>query len=256
MPWGFAAAAVGTIAGSAISGSAAKDAANTQADAARNAAQVQQNIFDKTVANEQPYINAGNSATSALSRLLGIGSATPDGKITGVASPSSDSTGLPTGYLSQTFGPAQFKANQDPGYGFQLQSGNNALMNSAAAGSGSLSGSALKSLIGFNQDYANTGYQNAFDRFQTQQGNVFQRLSSLAGQGQAAAANVGAQGTATGGNIGANIVGAGNASAAGTIGAANAASGALSNLGGLGYLYSQRQPASTSPVMDPEGDEF
>lgn len=148
-----------------------------------------------------------------------------------------DNTGLETGYLSQTFGPDQFKANMDPGYAWRLQQGQQAVQNGAAANSGALSGSALKSLIDYNQGAASQEYGSAFDRFQTQQGNIYQRLSGIAGLGQNAAANVGAQGVATGGQIGANIVGAANAGAAGQIGAANAYGGALSDVGSLGMLY-------------------
>lgn len=147
-----------------------------------------------------------------------------------------DNTGLATGYLSQTFGPDQFKDNLDPGYGFRLQQGNQGVMNAASSGSGSLSGPALKALMDYNQASASQEYGAAFDRFQTQQGNIFQRLSSLADRGQASAAGVGQQGVQTGANIGANIIGAGNASAAGTVGVANAIGGSLSDLGGLAYL--------------------
>lgn len=151
-----------------------------------------------------------------------------------------DNTGLATGYLSQTFGPEQFKAGMDPGYQWRVQQGNQGTMNSAAAGSGSLSGPALKALMDYNQGAASQEYGSAFDRFQTQQGNIYQRLSGIANLGQNAAANVGAQGVATGANIGANIVGAANAGAAGQIGAANAYSGALSDLGSLGYIYANK----------------
>lgn len=156
---------------------------------------------------------------------------------TAPAQPTTGGTGLPTGYLSQTFGPDQFRAGVDPGYQWRLQQGAQGVMNTAAAGSGSLSGPALKALMEYNQGAASQEYGAAFDRFQTQQGNIFQRLSSIAGLGQNAAAGVGNQAVATGGNIGANIVGAGNAAAAGQIGAANAYGGALSDLGSLGYLY-------------------
>lgn len=155
-----------------------------------------------------------------------------------------DNTGLPTGYLSQTFGPEQFKAGMDPGYQWRLQQGNQGTMNSAAAGSGALSGPALKALMDYNQGAASQEYGASFDRFQTQQGNIFQRLTSLAQLGQNAAANVGAQGVQTGANIGANIVGGANAGAAGRIGAANAYAGAASDLGSLGYLYANRPKAA------------
>lgn len=148
-----------------------------------------------------------------------------------------DNTGLPTGYLSQLFGPEQFKANMDPGYQWRLQQGNQGTMNSSAAGSGALSGEALKRLMDYNQGAGSQEYGASFDRFQTQQGNIYQRLLALSQQGQSAAANVGAQGVQTGANIGANIVGGANAGAAGQIGAANAYGGAVSDLGSLGYLY-------------------
>jgi hypothetical protein len=145
-----------------------------------------------------------------------------------------DNTGLATGYLTQTFGPEQFRAGMDPGYAWRLQQGAQGVMNTAAAGSGSLSGPALKALMEFNQGSASQEYGAAFNRFQTQQGNIFQRLTSMAGMGQNAAAGVGNQAVQTGGNIGANIVGGANAGAAGQIGVANAYGGALSDLGAIG----------------------
>ncbi len=148
-----------------------------------------------------------------------------------------DNTGLATGYLTQLFGPEQFKAGMDPGYAWRLQQGAQGVMNTAAAGSGSLSGPALKALMEYNQGAASQEYGAAFNRFQTQQGNIFQRLTSMAGLGQNAAAGVGNQAVATGGNIGSNIVGAANAGAAGTIGAANAYGGALSDLGSIAAWY-------------------
>lgn len=151
-----------------------------------------------------------------------------------------DNSGLPTGFLTQLFGPEQFKAGIDPGYAWRLQQGAQGVMNQAAAGSGSLSGPALKALLEYNQGSASQEFGNAFNRFQTQQGNIFQRLTSMAGLGQNAAAGVGNQAVATGSNIGANIVGAANANAAGQIGAANAYGGALSDLGSLGMLYAMK----------------
>lgn len=164
----------------------------------------------------------------------------------GTGQPLTGGTGLPTGYLTQTFGPEQFKAGMDPGYQWRAQQGAQGVMNTAAAGSGSLSGPALKALMEYNQGAASQEYGSAFNRFQTQQGNIFQRLTSMASLGQNAAAGVGNQAVTTGGNIGSNIVGAGNAAAAGQIGAANAWGGALSDLGAYGAWYAQnrnQQPA-------------
>lgn len=150
-----------------------------------------------------------------------------------------DSTGLPDGYLTQTFGPQQFLEGIDPGYGWRFQQGLQGVMNGAAPAIGSLSGPALKALVDYGQGAASQEYGAAFDRFQTQQGNIFQRLSSIASLGQNAAANVGNQGVVTGGNIGANIVGAGNAAAAGQIATANAWSNAAGTLASIPYLRQQ-----------------
>jgi len=152
-----------------------------------------------------------------------------------------DNTGLPTGFLTQLFTPEAFKAGMDPGYGWRLQQGAQGVMNTAAAGSGSLSGPALKALMEYNQGAASQEYGNAFNRFQTQQGNIFQRLTSMAGLGQNAAAGVGNNAMQAGGQIGANIVGSANAGAAGQIGAANAWGGALSDLGGTAAWYSMNR---------------
>jgi hypothetical protein len=327
MPWGYAAAAVGTYLAADSSSSGAKSAARTQANAAANASQTQWNIFQATNHNQQPYMNAGYGASDVLSRLLGIRTTAADapanagvnfgsgsgptsnfrlggpndagvrvgprlsttgqpggsgpvynsdgtlneagsrgspigpgygGSGQGAQTPfswSADTSGyagiqrpnlgddvnLPDGYLTQTFGPEQFAAGIDPGYGWRFQQGMQAVMNGSAPGVGSLSGPALKALIDYGQGEASQEYGNAFNRFQTQQGNIFQRLSSIASLGQNAAANVGNQGVATGGNIGANIVGAGNAMAAGQVGSANAWSNATSSLASLGYMYAQNQ---------------
>lgn len=325
MPWGFAAAAVGSVAAGAIGADASKDAARTQAGAADRASQVQREMFDISNAQQQPFMQTGYAANDSLSRLMGLaptagrtqsiapganagsggagGWGPNNGRLVGdqwlpkdaetvdkgggwyevhhggqrvgtlrpggangrfvndtnwqMPGPSTDpagssasgaavdpetgyaadNTGLPTGYLTQTFGPQQFLAGMDPGYQWRMQQGAQGVMNTAAAGSGSLSGPALKALMEYNQGAASQEYGASFDRFQTQQGNIFQRLTSLAQTGQNAAAGVGAQGVATAGNIGSNIVGAGNAAAAGQVGAANAWGGALSDMGSMAYLY-------------------
>jgi hypothetical protein len=155
----------------------------------------------------------------------------------GGALPTEGGTGLPTGFLTQLFTPEAFKAGIDPGYQWRMQQGSQGVMNTASAGSGSLSGPALKALMDYNQAGASQEFGAGFNRFQTQQGNIFQRLTSMAGMGQNAAAGVGNQAVTTGANIGANIVGGANAAAAGQIGAANAYGGALSDLGSIGAWY-------------------
>lgn len=176
----------------------------------------------------------------------------PAAGASGTGLPTEGGTGLPTGYLSQTFGPEQFRAGMDPGYQWRLQQGNQGVMNTAAVSGSSLSGPALKALLEYNQGAASQEYGSAFDRFQTQQGNIFQRLTSMTGLGQNAAAGVGNNAMTTGGQIGSNIIGAGNAAAAGQIGAANAWGNTLSNLGSIGAWYGMnRTPQTTTPAPGP-----
>lgn len=196
---------------------------------------------------ETYWAKATNEDWSRLNELMSRNLAEYDAQNPGAPGAASGTpadsgpTGLATGYLTQLFGPEQFKAGMDPGYQWRLQQGAQGVMNTAAAGSGSLSGPALKALMEYNQGAASQEYGSAFNRFQTQQGNIFQRLTSMAGMGQNAAAGVGNQAVATGGNIGANIVGGANAAAAGQVGAANAWGGALSDLGALGGWYAMNR---------------
>lgn len=126
------------------------------------------------------------------------------------------------GSLIDPFDVEDFYSQQDPGYAFELQQGRQELLNSAAAGSGALSGAALKDLLGYSQNFARTGYNDAFNRHQVQTGNIFSRLSDIARLGQSAAAGVGSAGTQLAGNAGQMISNAGGASGAGLVGGGNA----------------------------------
>lgn len=133
-----------------------------------------------------------------------------------------DTTDPGYGSFTDPFTVEDFYNQADPGYAFELQQGQQALLNSAAAGSGSMSGAALKDLLGYSQNFARTGYNDAFNRYQTSQGNIYSRLMGVAQLGQNAAAGVGAQGTQLAGNAGQAIANAGAASGAGIVGAGNA----------------------------------
>ena len=162
----------------------------------------------------------------------------------GMADPSAgyygDQTDPQYGSLLQPFDVEQFYKYEDPGYAFRLQQGTQALRNASGANSGALSGAALKDLLGYNQDMASQEYNNAFNRYQTQQGNIFSRLSSIAQLGQNAAANVGSQGTTLAGNAGQAIANAGAAQGAGIVGAGNAIGQGATNY----WLYGTPQGRS------------
>src|ERR1039457_6329052 len=162
MSWVYVAVAGGSAIIGAVGSSVA---AGKHASGQEQAANTQAGMFNTIVGQEQPFMQAGYGATTALSSQFGTAGAPGNAPFTA----------------------ADYTANQDPGYQFQLQTGGQALRNADTPGVGSLSGQSLKDLMSFNQGTAATGYQNAFNRYQTQQNNVWGRLSGLAGMGQNAA---------------------------------------------------------------------
>lgn len=140
-----------------------------------------------------------------------------------------DSSDPSFGSFTKPFDVESFYDYADPGYAFQLQQGTQALQNSAAAGSGALSGAALKDLLKYNQDYAGTAYNDSFNRYQTQQGNIFSRLAGLLQLGQGAASGTGTQGVSLAGQAGQAISNAGTAAGAGLVGAGNSVGNGLTN---------------------------
>jgi hypothetical protein len=210
------------VVGSAAIGAIGSNmAADTQASAQRDAANQQWRMFDTIQGQEKPYMDAGSAATGRLADLLGT---------------SGNTKAAGYGSLTKPFTPADYLANKDPGYDFQLKTGGQALRNADTPGIGSLSGAALKDLVGFNQGMASTGYQNAFTRYNTTMGNTYNRLSGLATLGQNAASNTGAQGTTLAGNAGSATAAAGASTAAGTLGATGSLAGGANTLAGMMYL--------------------
>lgn len=231
MPLGWAIAggaaigAIGNIVGGAEQASGQEKAASTQAG-----------MFNTIVGQEQPFLQGGYGAQTALNELLGTSAATGPG---GTAS----TTGLPGGYLTQQFNPTQQQLENYPGYQFQQQAGQLATESANTPGTGALSGPALKSLMTFNQGLAASNYGNYFNQFQTQQNNIFNRLSNIAGLGQNAAGNLGNAGTQLGTGIAQAQAGAAGSIAGGIVGAANSASNGI----GLNYLLANGgNPNSTS----------
>lgn len=225
MSWIAAAIAGGSIVGGLISAHGQKEAANTQAAAQQQAAATQQQMFNTINQQEQPFIQSGYGATTALNQLLGLAPGSPGG-------------GQQNGYLAQSFNPTQEQLNNYPGYQFALQTGGQALRNANTPGMGALSGAALKDLMNFNVGTANQYYGQYFNQDQQQKNNLFSRLSGLAGLGQNAATNVGNQGTALGTGIAQAQAAAGGSLAAGQAGAANTIGNSISGSAPLAYLMS------------------
>jgi hypothetical protein len=223
--------AVGAVAGGAISASGAQSAAGSQAAAGSTAAGTQMLAQIQNINRNQPFVDAGIRATDRLEN------------------------GFSTGQFGggANFSPQNFLANQDPGYGFQLNQGQQALQNSQAAGSGIMSGSALKGLIGYNQGMASTGYQNAYNRWLTSNQNAYSQLAGQQSVGQNAANGLGNSGVQAANGMASSYNGIGNAQAAGTVGSANALSGGISNGAGYYQLNSLMNGGRAGGLTDASG---
>lgn len=214
MPWGIASAAIGAV-GSIFGGS-------SQSSSADASAQVQQNIFNQTQQNLQPYMTAGSSALGNLQSLLGIGG-------------SSD-------WASN----AMKQLQQSPGYQFQFNQGLNALDASAASRGMLLSGAQQKDVTQYGQGFA----QNAWNSYLAQ-------ISNMANMGQNAAANLGGIGAQSGANIGSSMMAAGQGQANMWGGVANAVNQGLGYFAGSygnsgGSPLSQFAGATVSPYSNSE----
>lgn len=213
------------LAGAAISSSAAKNAANTQAAAETSAAATQKQMYDETAARLAPFTTAGTTATSQIQNTA------------------------PFSFGSFNFQPTESQLEQTPGYQFNLTQGEKSVQNSYAAKGLGTSGAALKGAETYASGLADSTYQNQFSNalnsyqanYGTAQGQYntnLSRLQNLANTGENAAAQTGAYGTQTAANIGQTAVGAANASAAGTVGSANAISGGLGSVSNAYLLNS------------------
>lgn len=156
------------------SAEATKIAAEATAAAQRYSTDVAERMYNQTRTDQEPWRQAGVNALAKLGSDPSLVTPYPDQK---------------------KFTLADFEA--DPGYGFRLSEGVNALDKSAAARGSLFSGAQGKALTRYGQDYGSNEYANAynryqaeyqndFNRYQTNQSNQYNRLANLAGLGQTA----------------------------------------------------------------------
>lgn len=238
MPWGFAAAAVGSVAGAVISGDASKSAANTQADSAKYAADLQDQQYQQTRQDLQPFTDFGKGNINNLQSLL-------------------NNPFLTQGFYADKFSaPTAAQAQATPGYQFTQTQGLKAVQNSAAARGLGVSGAAMKGAANYATGLADSTYNDVFNRalqsyntnfnsslsqYNTNQqtlGNQINRLSGAVNMGQNSAAMTGSLGQQSVQNQGNLLTSGANAQAAGTIGSANAIANGLNGAGSNALTYS------------------
>jgi len=199
----------GAVVGSAvIGGIASSEAADTQSDATKYAADLQYKQWKESSALQEPWRMAGQNALNKLSGLVDY----------------------------QKFDMGNFQ--NDPGYAFRMSEGMKALEKTAAARGGLLSGSTLRSAQRYGQDMGSQEYMNAFNRYQTERAAQLQPLQSLAGIGQTTAQQLGQSGMNMASNVGDLMTSGAAARASGYVGQANALTGALNT--GLNYYQGQQ----------------
>lgn len=199
--------AAAIVTSSVIGGYSANQAAKSQAQSAAGATAAQERMFERQVALQEPFRQAG---VNALPELIAASRYEP-------------------------FTMAKFQA--DPGYAFRLKEGLRAIENSALAGGMGQSGATLRGLTRYGQQLGSEEFTNAFNRYQAERAARLNPLQSLVGAGQTTAQNIAGQAGQLGQAMGANIIGAGNARASGYMGVANALTGGLGQ-----YLnYTQNQ---------------
>ena len=197
---------IGSIGGALISSDAATSAAQTQANAAGAASQLQYSEFQQQQQNLQPWLQAGSAALNTLQEGL-----------------------QPGGQFNKPFTMADFQ--QSPSYNFQKQQGEAAIGAQAAAKGRTFAPATTAALEEQNQNLASTNYQQSFNNYMTQQQQALGATQSLANVGMSATSQLNNAGSNMANQVGSNIMGAGNALAAGQVGSANAVSGALSSIG-------------------------
>jgi hypothetical protein len=150
----------GTVAGAAISGSAADSAAKTASDTASANNALQSQVYNSNKGLAQPYIDAGDTAETALNGFLGLG-----------GDPAATQKAF-NDYLNST------------GYQFNLDQGLDAVTQSKAASGLLGSGSTAKALDSYATGEADQYGQQYVGNLQNEVSTGQNAVNALTGAGQ------------------------------------------------------------------------
>jgi hypothetical protein len=153
--------AAAALIGSSMSSRAAKSAAQTSAQSADRATELQQRMYEESVARQQPFLETG---TEMFNRLAALQRGGPE---------------------------AQNFLQMDPGYQFRLSEGLKALDRQAAARGGLISGGALKAAQRYGQDLGSQEFGAAYNRLASMANVGPQAAGVMSNLGQNYATNVG-----------------------------------------------------------------
>lgn len=142
-------------------------AAKDQLKAAKQAQGAITNAYGQATGYQQPFYNAGQQGLQQLQNG-NYETATP-----GI---------YQNGEQQPMYQAPEFNFQQDPGYQFQLQQGQQAALGSAAGRGAGLSGSTLKALAKYGTGLADQSYGNAFDRYMRGRTQGYQEYTGNLGQ--------------------------------------------------------------------------
>lgn len=153
--------AAASLLGAKMSSSAAKSAAATSSQSADKATELQQRMYEESVARQQPFLQTG---TEMFNRLAALQRGGPE---------------------------AQNFLQMDPGYQFRLSEGMKAMDRQAAARGGLISGGALRAAQRYGQDLGSQEYGAAYNRLASLANVGPQAAGVMSNLGQNYATNVG-----------------------------------------------------------------
>jgi hypothetical protein len=154
--------AAATLIGARMAGRSAEKAARTTAESADRATELQRQVYEESVARQQPFLQTG---TEFFNRLAALQRGGPEAQMN---------------FLQM-----------DPGYAFRMSEGLKALERSAAARAGLQSGAALKAAQRYGQDLASQEYGAAYNRLAGLANVGPQAAGVMSNLGQTYATNVG-----------------------------------------------------------------
>jgi hypothetical protein len=191
-----------------------------------------QNYFSGTPTGATSTVNSNNNGQTYQDYVNSFNAQNPQ-----VATGDTLSQSDPTNLLHQ-FNTSDLNANLAPSYDFMLNQGMSTNKNLANSTGGLISGNTLQGLNNYSQNYASTGYQQAYNNYNNNQTNIYNRLSGIAGLGQQATQATGNAGIASTNSSNNYLTSGAAAQAAGTVGSSNALSSGLNNAMGWNYLRS------------------
>jgi len=222
---------ISSLIGGGKQASAAKDAAQIQANAALQAAALQQQRFEDVKKLLTPFVDYGTNVIPSVQALTGT-------------RPGDDPTApltAPLTKLPDKWEPTMEQLEKMPGYQFQKTSAIQAGKNALSASGLFASGAGLSSIENIASNLAASNWQANWQQFAGQQNldmagraQTYNQLTGMVHTGLEGAAALGGVGIQSAGQVGNALQAAGAAQGAGVATAGNIMGQTTANLGGIG----------------------